>query len=646
MKKYIFTLIAALLLSSAAFGVASNRVYYHVDIVDEFGDTITSPAITQVDVQNESGVAVAVYSTKSGTTEVGSTGVITSGLSDGRTEFWYADTAIDITVTDGTRTYEIESYSVRTTRFMLPSFLISTSGNALGQTDDLDFTFGSWILDGDTANRLDMIPDNDGAILGIGDGTTQADVYFYKSSTDWMFFDEGNGILEMVNIDIDLDDASLLTFGTGNDFEVYSDTANILEFDPAAAGNEIRFGTAYDDAVVMTWYSDTDGDTVVFDEENVMVEFEDVSIALGDGTNILFGDTIGTGDFSLSSTSAVLTLAQIVADTGTVVIGANGTDIPITWYAETAGADVILTGDTFLLDGVDMTFEDGDFLKFGDDSDWTFDSSTTKILDIVPLTTDETSAIYIGAASAGADLKIFGTDAGDYWEWDASADLQTIVGDAVAWTLTEAATTAVNIDITGTNGGFDLDTTDGPIALTAAGAANGDVTITVGDEFILSVTGGIAVSSAEEAADAIGLNASGTAGGITMIAGTAGIYCSGDILKGYVMEVESVTGNKSVGATESGEVFMVGVASGAAADIVLTLPTAAAGLIYHVVDPNETAAADVTITAGASDKIDDGSAAASIVHDTDADNMASVTLLAIDAEHWVTLTSTGTWAAE
>ena len=52
----------------------------------------------------------------------------------------------------------------------------------------------------------------------------------------------------------------------------------------------------------------------------------------------------------------------------------------------------------------------------------------------------------------------------------------------------EAATDAVNLDATGTNGGIDLDTTDGPIALTTAGAANGDMTLTVADKFTLIST--------------------------------------------------------------------------------------------------------------------------------------------------------------
>lgn len=521
MKRLVITMLALLLFAVPAFGA---RKYYYIDIVDEHGHIKTDA--TQIEVQTTAGVAVAVYAWSSGSTEVGSTGVITTGIDDGTVTFWYDALACDLMVTDGTNLREIESFSFGTHRFMLPGFLGTILGvgeeGVYEQGEDLDFEYASWVIDGDTTNRLDMIPDNDGAVFAIGDGTYQADIYFYSSSTDYIFFDEGNKILEMVDVDIDLDDASVLTLGSGNDFEIYSDTDGILEFDPATAGNsiyfgtsdtdavvikwftdvsgnyvtfneendkvyftdvdlqldddtkllfgsldydfaiyrsaantlsfdpsttgnEIKFGTAYDDAVdltwygdltgdtvafdeencevlftdidiqlddaadlivgtdndwvfecdqdgileiipdaignevrfgsshadavIVTWYSDTSGDTVVFDEENVMVEFEDVSIALGDATKILFGDTIGTGDFSISSTSAVLYIAQVVADTGTMEIGAAGTDIPLTWHAETSGAEVLFTADTVIVDGVDITINDDDILNFGDSSE-------------------------------------------------------------------------------------------------------------------------------------------------------------------------------------------------------------------------------------------------------------------------------------
>lgn len=449
MKKNIFTLIAVLLLSSAAYGVASNRVYYHIDVVDQWGELITS--VTQIDVQNESGVAVAVYSTKTGSTEVGSTGVITTNIDDGSIEFWYADTAIDLTVTDGTRSYEIESFAVTDHRFMLPSFLTATSALTLTQNQDLDFSHASWIIDGDTANRLDMIPDNDGvAILAIGDATNQADVYMYTGGTSqYFFFDESNALIDLVHVDLDFDDNALLRLGSQNDvtvqfdgtnFEIFAITQNVpfaigdatngfdftYSFETAGSFRsdynadfinltddmELRFGAggtsdgdfkissnssdilqieqvSLDTGTIeigvdnrdipIKWYAETASSYFQLTGDDVNIEA--MNLALGDGDALLLGDALGTGAFTISATSAVLTIAQVSADTGTIVIGVTGgTDVPITWYGETSGADFILTGDTILIDGLDMTFEDADVLKFGDaGADGTIQSDGTNI---------------------------------------------------------------------------------------------------------------------------------------------------------------------------------------------------------------------------------------------------------------------------
>jgi hypothetical protein len=116
---------------------------------------------------------------------------------------------------------------------------------------------------------------------------------------------------------------------------------------------------------------------------------------------------------------------------------------------------------------------------------------------------------------------------------------------------------------------------------------------------------------------------------------------------GATREVEHILANDTLTTTESGKLIYVAKAgAGAAADVVVTLPAAAAGLEFIIVDANETAGADVTITAGTGDKINDGSAAASYIHDTDADNYALCHLVAIDATDWVVWSETGTWANE
>lgn len=421
MNKKILTLMLALtlLFGSKCFGL--GREYYSVTFVDEWGDPRTD--ITQVDVETTAGVDVAVYTTQFGTTEVGSTGVITTGISDGSIEFWYEETSLDLGVTDGTHTLEIETFTNVTYRYWFPNHLNEFSGTDYGQTDDCDFSYANFIIDGDTTNRLDIIPDNDGGIVAFGDASTQVDLYIYSGGTSkYFFFDEGSEEVFLLDIDIQWDDAAKAIFGTNDDFAVYSDTANIIEFDPALQGNEIRFGTSETDSVVMTWYGDGGaGDTVVFDEENNMVEFEDIAIALGDDTKILFGDTIGTGDFSLYSSSDVLYLRQVAADTGTMEIGVAGTDIPFIWHAETSGAEVTATGDLWTFDGVDIVINDGDIFTFGDDTDVTiaYDNSNG---DLDVTSTSALDEISFGATGDGYDIIWHSTTAGDTVLFDYSAD--------------------------------------------------------------------------------------------------------------------------------------------------------------------------------------------------------------------------------
>ena len=535
MKKFIFLLIALLLFASTTYGVASNRVYYHIDIIDEFGETITSPAITQVDIQDESGTAVAVYSTKSGTTEVGSTGVITSGLSDGRIEFWYAGTAIDITVTDGTRTYEIESFSVRDSRFMLPSFLISTSGNALGQTDDLDFTYGSWVIDGDTANRLDMIPDNDGAVLAIGDGTTQADVYMYSASTsDYWLFDEGAGEVYYENLDLQFGDNDILYFGADNDASITFDetTDDNLEIVAASVGMSV---TTNDFLVTL--------DGVAADQFKVdatgQINGDAINLETTDGGIMLNADGSSYGDIELNAADDIM-----LTSAGDNTIDATGGSIKLD-CGEASAADGIVLVTTGAGSGIDITsLADIDITTTGAaGEDITLTNTGGSI--IATATEDIADAIYLHASTGGIDILADGAAAKDIditctngsvnilagednagamvLEVDGStASVLKIFNDTGTSTTEKAASVQVTSDVgsielwSGLNAGdavnimVDSDTSAGITIFNDTGT---------GDESILlsSDVGGITVNAAAGSVDieAVG----GTDGDLTLSAG-------------------------------------------------------------------------------------------------------------------------------
>lgn len=147
------------------------------------------------------------------------------------------------------------------------------------------------------ATDCDVVPSADSKIWKWGNATNDIDMWWYGSdAADYMLWDEGAAELYFADAHIQLADDGTIIFGSGDDWTVYSDTADTLEFDPGGAGDQLYLGTAYTDAADVTWFSDTNGDIVFFDEESVIVTFEDVDLRMMDDTAHTFGDA---GDGSL-----------------------------------------------------------------------------------------------------------------------------------------------------------------------------------------------------------------------------------------------------------------------------------------------------------------------------------------------------------
>lgn len=602
MNKYLFSLIAALLFTSISFGVASNRVYYHIDILDEWGELITTA--TQVTVQNTSGTGVAVYSTKFGTTEVGSTGVITTGISDGKIEFWYADTAIDLTVTDGTRSYEIESFGVRDHRFMLPSFLTATSGHNMGQTDDIDFTFASWIIDGDTANRLDAIPDNDGGIFGIGDGTTQADVYIYSTSADYIFFDESTGILNLVDINIELDDDAYAKFGTDDDATLQFDGTN-LELFAAAADTPFAIG-GVTNGFDTTYYFETAG--------QFRTDFDGDFINLTDDMDLRFGTGASSdGDFMLSSNSSnLLQLDVVVAGTGEIEIGNDADDVPMKWYSETTGDYVYFTGDDLQIEDVSLCLGDGTQIQFGDalgTGDVTL-SCTSNVFTIGQVVAG-TGEVRLGVNDAGVDFTLFGDTALQKAWWDASADTWYYGADAEGVDVYFYADTTGDYMLWDENG----NTTGTLIFEDSHIQMMDDTTMIFGDG------SDVTLQYDEDGFDALQISGA-----------VFGAKC--------VIDTDTST-PITVTAAESGKVFV----SSYTGTLTWNLPQAAAGLTYTFIDNSATAADDVIVDIQAGDNIEGDTNGDGVICTDDVVG-SSITLIAITSTRWIVVAKTGTWTAQ
>ena len=176
-----------------------------------------------------------------------------------------------------------------------------------------------------------------------------------------------------------------------------------------------------------------------------------------------------------------------------------------------------------------------------------------------------------------------------------------------------------------------VNTTDGGIVLTAAGAENGDISLIAADDVAITPTGALTLTVGGDLALAVTGNVTGNIQGD----GT-------DTIIGYLagIEIEAATSEQLL-VGDSGKVFTNTAAQGATT---FTLPDAAAGLVYIVHDCSATGADDVIVAPQAGDTIDGDSAGDGITNTAD-EASATVTLVALDGVRWVTVSSTGTWAA-
>jgi len=279
---------------------------------------------------------------------------------------------------------------------------------------------------GETASQL-VTWDQSADTWYFGDDAEGVDVYFNADTTgDLILWDESDESLELTGVSILLDDDSDLFIGTGKDFSVTSDTATELDILPVTTDETsvVNFGATTSGVDVRMWGA-TGAAVALFDASADAILLEQVDIALGDGDKILLGDTLGTGDFVISSTSAILTVAQVAANTGTMVFGASGTDVPITWNGETAGDYVQFNVDNVVVEDITVTMMDDTQLAFGDANDVTieYDEDGTNQLEItgavrvegtlgytLEVTTDINNRVLTSDESGGVFTNIGDTD--------------------------------------------------------------------------------------------------------------------------------------------------------------------------------------------------------------------------------------------
>jgi hypothetical protein len=214
--------------------------------------------------------------------------------------------------------------------------------NYVGADDDLE-------IRGDD-KVLDLGIDGAGFDTIIHSETASASVTFGEDELEELH----------ANYDTRWDYDSIVYFGTDKGFSVKSATTTVLDILPLTTDetSTINFG-ANTQGVSINFFVGTSGDFVkLTGAASGNLGFEDVPISMGDATKILFGDALGTGDLYIESTSNVLTIGQVVSDTGTIVVGVDNAGIDMTWYGESLGAYMkydATTADKLILNGIDSS---------------------------------------------------------------------------------------------------------------------------------------------------------------------------------------------------------------------------------------------------------------------------------------------------
>ncbi len=370
--------------------------------------------------------------------------------------------------------------------------LVLNDGDFVEFGDDLDFKMTS---DATAVFKLTSLATDESPIIHIGADQAGIDVRFYPATTaEYMEWDAGNEALECVGTQIHLDDTSILQFGTDKDFTIYSDTASTLEFDPKVAGDQIKFGTSNTDAVDMTWYSDFSGSTVIFDEENVRVDFG----TTGTGVAVHFWGATASQQAWWDEQNDTWYFGDD-AEGVDVIFNGDNTGNYIIWDEnldtmvhvgghEKYDDDAIIYFGT----GTNITTADGDFsVNFTDGSpgklvwtstaddqfiigdgtirtDFVIDNATTATNDVWFDAAGDTNkgVWYFGVDNEGVDVFFYGATTTQFMQFDADADeflvdtIKVNIMDDTLLTFGDADDVTMNYDEDGDN---DLQVT-GPVS--------------------------------------------------------------------------------------------------------------------------------------------------------------------------------------
>lgn len=335
--------------------------------------------------------------------------------------------------------------------------------------------------------------------LGIGNNAVAQDITIgNETGASSLALKAGTG-----NIDIQGVAASTITIGdaaqTGA-ITIGASTATMtdLSLGTGVGAHSIHIGDGGTAAQVVALGSDSDassvtikagtGDVAITSVDDLTLNGGSVGSLINIGTNV-DGNVVHFCDNNTAADSITMGSAlDTVSIAGiSMTVGSTGTTSATTIQSG--------TGDLALTSTDDITL-----------------TTNTAITDAIKLTCTQgtgTDAISLQATAGGIDV-----DGG------AGADISVkSTGKSVQVESTEGVVDAIKLNASNGGGGIDIDAGTGGITMDITGA---------GDLRIDSSAGSIYVEGAEAAADAISLQASDAAGGITINTGTAGVTFSDD----------------------------------------------------------------------------------------------------------------------
>ena len=443
-----------------------------------------------------------------------------------------------------------------------------------------------------------------------------------------------NILIDASDDELLIEDAAVLSFGDVADVTITWNATNLLI--EAATDNTGQIQIGATNAIDLKIVGSTNTDIALFDANPGILLLDSYPLALGDGDSILFGDTLGTGDFSITDTSDVLVINNVVDGTGTIGFGAAGAGIDVAFHGDAGSATATWdenqnTNGAFVFNNADIELGDADLINWGDSDDFSM-TATNQAFTFGSLTSDESSTYSFGADTDGDDIKMFGATTGEYWLWDAGADsILPVCGNAL-YTLTDAEANQFKVNATGSVSGIaiQLETTSGGIHFLADGGTAGDITLDAEDDIIMITTGAYTITNTDPMTISGALSPNG-----------AVLGDGGDTLFGFRREIEIEPGtSETLTAADSGKVF---TNTSGQTNTTFTLPAAAAGITFTFCDVSAAATNDVTIQAVGDDTINGGTAGKAYECVTDAVKQ-SVTITAIDATQWIIIAEVGTWA--